>query len=362
METIVSAEIRPRVSATGPKKVADAAAEGSGAAPAGISTRGLNPLLLGVIPSREAFQESSHYPILVTNSPFIEGKQVIDGNSSYTENIEGINTRVMDFESEVTYGKLRIDIRSVKSTRPGFFDGKKRFVEVAVQAQFKRECKTDSLCIGQELQNDVALPVWMRQVLLNTAAKAFSSTTRVEVEGTPRYFMNPVLAACQLINVSRPGEEPTLEDAKEDVRLMLPKAVDSHGNPLPSEKRRKWCDVPANVCSASYKPGLVYTFKFWQHYADFGDYRLSVGWLNLDLSVFMNRFPMQLTVKDVDSNTYAFSVLVWHERLVYGAGAKGLEAGAAAAQLGGGSGGGGGGPGVGSRLFAGMGRMLGGGK
>jgi hypothetical protein len=54
------------------------------------------------------------------------------------------------------------------------------------QAQFKRECKTDSLCIGQELQNDVALPVWMRQVLLNTAAKAFSSTTRVEVEGTPR--------------------------------------------------------------------------------------------------------------------------------------------------------------------------------
>jgi hypothetical protein len=37
--------------------------------------------------------------------------------------------------------------------------------------------------------------------------------------------MNPVLAACQLVNVSRPGEEPTLDDAKEDVRLMLPKAV-----------------------------------------------------------------------------------------------------------------------------------------
>jgi spore coat protein CotH len=71
---------------------------------------------------------------------------------------------------------------------------------------------------------------------------------------------------------------------------------------------------------------------------------------------------MQLMVKDVDSNAYAFSVLVWHERLVYGAGAKGLEAGAAAAQLDGGGSGGGAAPGVGSRLFAGVGRMLGGGK
>lgn len=51
---------------------------------------------------------------------------------------------------------------------------------------------------------------------------------------------------------------------------------DSRGNPLPSEKRRKWCDVPSHVCDAAYRPGLVYTFKFWQHYADFGDYRLSV--------------------------------------------------------------------------------------
>jgi hypothetical protein len=37
--------------------------------------------------------------------------------------------------------------------------------------------------------------------------------------------MNPVLAACQLVNVSKPGEEPGLWDAPEDCRLMLPKAV-----------------------------------------------------------------------------------------------------------------------------------------
>jgi hypothetical protein len=37
--------------------------------------------------------------------------------------------------------------------------------------------------------------------------------------------MNPVLAACQLINVSREGEQPGLWDAREDVTLMLPGAV-----------------------------------------------------------------------------------------------------------------------------------------
>lgn len=37
--------------------------------------------------------------------------------------------------------------------------------------------------------------------------------------------MNPVLACCQLVNVSKEGEEPGLWDAPEDIRLMLPTAV-----------------------------------------------------------------------------------------------------------------------------------------
>jgi hypothetical protein len=140
--------------------------------------------------------------------------------------------------------------------------------------------------------------------------------------------MNPVLAACQLVNVSKPGQEPPLGDGTpEDIRLMLPNCVvrkaaatgrcrwhgqapsgrgvacvrackagraseapgrgsarahsgqcgglgvlhnpghrppgssrlppctlpqDDKGCPLPAEKRRKWCDVPANVEGAVF--------------------------------------------------------------------------------------------------------------
>jgi hypothetical protein len=73
--------------------------------------------------------------------------------------------------------------------------------------------------------SELTVPVWLSETLLTLAAKTFSSTTRVSARSEPRYFMNPVLAACQLVNVSRPGEEPGMWDAKEDVRLMLPGAT-----------------------------------------------------------------------------------------------------------------------------------------
>lgn len=41
--------------------------------------------------------------------------------------------------------------------------------------------------------------------------------------------MNPLLAACQLVNVALPGAEPPLAQAQEDMRLFSPALVDQHG-------------------------------------------------------------------------------------------------------------------------------------
>lgn len=41
--------------------------------------------------------------------------------------------------------------------------------------------------------------------------------------------MNPVLAACQLVNVSEPGCEPPLTEATEDMRLFSPELADKKG-------------------------------------------------------------------------------------------------------------------------------------
>jgi hypothetical protein len=64
------------------------------------------------------------------------------------------------------------------------------------------------------------------------AAKMFSSTTRVcpsTSNGQIAGFLNPVLASCQLVNVSRPGEEPAVWEAQEDMRLLSEELADKNG-------------------------------------------------------------------------------------------------------------------------------------
>jgi hypothetical protein len=57
--------------------VSDEQAEPAAPLAGGMSTKGLHPFLLqpGVVPSREAFKASPHYPLVITNSPFAK-KQV----------------------------------------------------------------------------------------------------------------------------------------------------------------------------------------------------------------------------------------------------------------------------------------------
>jgi hypothetical protein len=59
--------------------------------------------------------------------------------------------------------------------------------------------------------------------------------------------------------------------AEEDCRLLHPTLVGADGAPWPADKRRKWCDVPANVADLELQPGLVYTFGFWQHFFSLGE-------------------------------------------------------------------------------------------
>lgn len=103
------------------------------------------------------------------------------------------------------------------------------------------------------------------------------------------------------------------------------------GNPLSPEKRRKWCDVPKNLQGLKFLPEHVYTFHLWQHVVDFSSYKLSMGgFVNLDLTHALNCQPLQLTCKDTHADEYMFSLLVWHERLLYGHDTSAAAAAAAA--------------------------------
>ena len=54
------------------------------------------------------------------------------------------------------------------------------------------------------------------------------AVTQVEGHGTLPYFFNPLVASCQLMNVSLPGQAPPMAQALEDMRLFSTALADKH--------------------------------------------------------------------------------------------------------------------------------------
>jgi hypothetical protein len=262
-----------------------------------------------------------------------------------------------------------------------FGPGKKRLFHVVVQGTFRRRVRASSFCVGQEFLKPGNAPTWLGELVMAAAARSFSSSAVVEARrGGRASFMNPLLAASQRVNVSKrrrrgdgreeeeEEEEEQFEDlgdpwaAQEDLRLWAPELVaggegelvaggegEGEGEeaaPMPSEQRRRWCDCADNLAGRHFEadPDLVWTFHIYQHLVDFANYRLCLGgggggggggagggsppastasrglWAslaNIDLAPALDRQPLQLTLKDVDAEEYAMSLLCWHERLLY---------------------------------------------
>lgn len=83
--------------------------------------------------------------------------------------------------------------------------------------------------MGQEFVRAGNIPPWIAEMVLSAAAKVFSASAQVDIWAMLPYFMSPVLAACQMVNVSKPGQEPSLAEATEDMRLFSPDLADKHG-------------------------------------------------------------------------------------------------------------------------------------
>jgi hypothetical protein len=76
----------------------------------------------------------------------------------------------------------------------------------------------------------LCLPCYsMLYPVLHGAARVFASTSRVDASSANPSYINPLLAACQTVNVARPGEAPPMDAVPEDCRLLGPAWADKHG-------------------------------------------------------------------------------------------------------------------------------------
>jgi hypothetical protein len=115
------------------------------------------------------------------------------------------------------------------------------------------------------------------------------------------HFRFPVLAAAQLVNVSRRGEEPGLLDATEDMRLWCPELASSRtGGPAAADKRRRFFDTPANLAGRVLGPEYVWTLHLHQSLIDFSTYKLGLAGVpfSIDLVSLLDVQPLQIMAKD----------------------------------------------------------------
>jgi hypothetical protein len=116
------------------------------------------------------------------------------------------------------------------------------------QGRFKRPVDADGLCMGQEFVKAGNVPPWVGEMVLTAAAKVFSSSTQVDIYAKLPYFMNPVLAACQMVNVAVPGSEPSLTEATEDMRLFAPELADKTGEQQQQQQQQKDMSPATRQC------------------------------------------------------------------------------------------------------------------
>jgi hypothetical protein len=111
------------------------------------------------------------------------------------------------------------------------------------------------------------------------------------------HYHFPVLAAAQLINVSRPGEEPGLLEATEDMTLWDPALTGRGGAPLAPEKRRAFFDKPSHLEGREIGTDLVWTVHITQSLIDFSTYKLGLPGVpaHIDLVPVLDAQPLQVT-------------------------------------------------------------------
>lgn len=226
--------------------------------------------------------------------------QTINGSPDMAAHLPLNTLEPMDLDTDLFSGKLVISVKGLPTSGAATAPGgplacRFRTFHVAVQGRFKRDLMASDLQTGQELPKAPRNPSFMHFVLAG-AAKVFASTTEVHVhEGKPMHYLVPALAAAQVINVSRAGEEPALLGAAEDVSLWCPELKGKS-----SDKRRRFFDAPAHLEGRVITPEHVWTMHIYQALVDFSTYKLGLPGvpMSIDLVSLLDAQPLQIMSKD----------------------------------------------------------------
>ncbi|GBF96590.1 hypothetical protein Rsub_09336 [Raphidocelis subcapitata] len=251
-----------------------------------------------------------------------------------------VNQYVIHFESDLFVGKMMAYIKGLPSSHEPYFTGKKRRSVLMLQGRFKSPLKVDDVVTGQEFGRPYKnlRGCWlMEKVVLAFTKRVITAMETGDMTVQP-YMLFPLLPLAHVVNVSLPGQEPPLDQAEEDLRLWDPSLVDSNGNPMASDARRRRFMRDVHRRGRTYTTDHVWTFVIWQQVIDVAGYFLDLIVQQYDMIQHLDGQPLQSMVKDKASGKYLFHLVYWNTKLIAETERiRAAEAAAAAAAGGGGA-------------------------
>ncbi|KAF6248268.1 hypothetical protein COO60DRAFT_1707179 [Scenedesmus sp. NREL 46B-D3] len=176
----------------------------------------------------------------------------------------------------------------------------------------------DGLCLGSEFCRPLKLPAG---TLLSKASmwlvSKMGSGVQLDTSGSCPHILAPLIAAAQVVNVSEPGQEPGMLEAKEDITAFDASLVGSwSGKALPGSRRRALFGGKAARQGRCFDTEHVWTFQVYDAVCDYASFRLPIPFFKVDLVQVLDGQPMQLLLKDTSSGLNMLKLEVWHRRML----------------------------------------------
>eukprot|EP00210_Caulerpa_lentillifera_P003431 g3274.t1 len=223
--------------------------------------------------------------------PHSERIQINSGNSFY-------------FESELFRGEAQLFCSGSSTTPVSLFSGMKRKSWFIIRGKFKQCVNFDDVLIGQEFTQPLsALPGLSILGTVMSMATALNPTYQYQLTPHP-VFLTKLVATAQIINIARKGEEVSLMEAKEDMRLIggegggayFTNSTDS-GDPLPATQRKRLMSQSKNRKNFVFDSDHIWTFHFWQHVLDLERFELDIRIKRISLLPILNGQPLRLMAR-----------------------------------------------------------------
>ena len=235
------------------------------------------------------------------------------------------SSHVFEFDGPLFKGRAALRAFGVGNHQGGYFDGRKRRMQLLVQGHFKRELRMDEVQTGQEFSRPLLrLPArWLITACMKVIRR-LSPSVQTDITGARPQMLSNLAATAQTLHVSAPGEQPpsltapagggAFVDVPESTALLGGHFAKAGGKPVGSTARKKFFSSRKRAADFAFLPGNTYTFDFYQHMLLPASFELDFGVMRVGLLAALNSQPVQLMAKLQNSDQYLWSVEMWHAR------------------------------------------------